>query len=148
MSLDMDTTTAAEPQVRAWELLASLAASGQDSAIMHDAQSFVRRAVELMHEYLPCPWGLFLLQSLVEGPVRASWGLDDDQLQQALARNGHRTTADAIEVPLEHEGASAGVLLLGRPEVDTIRAPGFLKALRGQIELLITLQLREAVRQR
>src|SRR3954469_24619248 len=112
MSLDMDTTTIAGPLVRAWELLADLAACGQDKATLHDAQSFVRRAVELTRSYLPCPWGLLVLHSNREEPVRASWGLDDERLQLLLARNGHRSAAEAIEILLHHDGMLAGELLL------------------------------------
>ncbi|HEX5688633.1 MAG TPA: GAF domain-containing protein, partial [Roseiflexaceae bacterium] len=81
-----------------------------------------------------------LLQHDVGGPVRESWGLDDNQLQQLLARNGHRTPETTIELPLEHAGASAGVLLLGNPADGSVFAPGLLEALRRQLELLITLQ--------
>src|SRR4029450_10693119 len=105
MSLDMDTTTVAGPQVRAWEHLALLAASGQDSVALHDTQSFVLHAVELMRSHLPCPWGLLLLQSMVDGPVRARWGLGDEQLQDLLARNGHHRPTDVVEVELRYIGA-------------------------------------------
>src|SRR5262245_60399032 len=127
MSLDMDTTTVAGPQVRAWELLANLAASGQDSVTLHDTQSFVLHAVELMRTHLPCPWGLMLLHSVADGPARASWGLGDDQLQELLVRNGHPHSADVIEIELRSTGAPVGALLLGSsPDADTVLATGFL----------------------
>src|SRR5262245_36447999 len=149
MPLDMDTTTVAGPQVRAWELLAHLAASGQDSVALHDTQSFVLQAVELLRSHLPWPWGLLLLHSIVEGPTRASWGLDDEQLQQLLARNGHRQPADVLEIELRHTGAPIGTLLLGSsPDADIVLVPGFLQALQGQLELLIAVQWREAEHQR
>src|SRR5262245_8500634 len=149
MSLDMDTTTVAGPQVRAWELLANLAASGQDSVALHDTQSFVQHAVELMRSHLPCAWGLLLLHSIAEGPARASWGLDDDQLQELLARNGHHQPADIIEIELRHIGAPVGALLLsGSPDADAVLVPGFLQALQGQLELLIAVQRREIQHQR
>ncbi|MFL5806720.1 MAG: GAF domain-containing protein [Roseiflexaceae bacterium] len=81
--------------------------------------------------------------------MRESWGLDDEQLQELLARNGHRSLDDTIEIALQQAGAPIGVLLLGNShEADTILAPSFLQALRGQLELLIALQQREAEHQR
>ncbi len=57
--------------------------------------------------------------------------------------------ADAIEVPLQHAGAPAGMLLLGTaPNTKAILTPSFLGALRSQIELLISLHQREAERLR
>src|SRR5262245_11020628 len=145
----MDTTTVAGPQVRAWELLAGLAASAQDSVALHDTQNLVYHAVELMPSHLPCPWGLMLLQSIVEGPAQASWGLDDGQLQELLARNGHRHSTDVIEIELQHTGASVGALLLGSsPDAEAVLVSGFLQALQSQLELLIAVQRREAEHQR
>jgi PAS domain S-box-containing protein len=149
MSLDMDATTVAEPQVRAWELLAHLADIGQDSGTLHDAQSFVRGAVDSIRSHLVCPWGLFLLHSIVDGSVQESWGLDDEQLQDLLARNGHRPPDETTEITLHHAGAPIGMLQLGSSrEADAILTPSFLQALRGQLELLIALQQREAEHQR
>ena len=149
MSLDMDSTTVAGPQVRAWELLANLADSGQESETLHDAQSLVRCAVDVIRSHLACPWGLLLLHTIVDGPVRASWGLDDVQLQDLLARNGLRSADDMTEVALQFAGAPVGVLLLGNPrEADALLPPSFLQALRGQLELLIALQQREATYRR
>src|SRR6185436_1804975 len=100
----MDTSTEATPLVRAWELLADLASCGQDSTAIHDAHSLVQRIANLAQSRLPCPWGLILLQHVVDPPVQASWG------------------------------------------ADATLSPGFLQALRSQIELLITLHRRELTR--
>ena len=145
MSLAMDTTTLAAPLVRAWGLVASLAACGQDGATIDDAQSLARRVADLMRSHLPCPWGLIVLHSTVGTPITASWGLDDARLQRLLEYNGHGALADALEMPLHHAGALAGRLMLGTaPETDAILTPEFLQALRNQVELLISLQRREA----
>jgi GAF domain-containing protein len=107
---------------------------------LHNAQTFVQRIAKVIREHLPCPWGLLLLHSDVDTPARESWGLDDAQLQQLIARNGHGTPGATIEIPFDHSGQPAGVLLLGSPSDGSALAPGLLEALRNQLELLITLQ--------
>ncbi|HEX9371912.1 MAG TPA: GAF domain-containing protein, partial [Roseiflexaceae bacterium] len=145
----MDTTTVASPLERAWELLSDLAACGQDSATIHDAENLARCITDRVRGRLPCPWGLFLLQLHVDTTSSASWGLDDESVQRLIARNGHGLPTDAVEVPLQHEGTAAGALLLGAtPAIEPVLTPRFLQALRAQIELLITLHRREVERQR
>ena len=145
----MDTSTEATPLVRAWELLADLAACGQDSTAIRDAHELASRIADHVARRLPCPWGLFLLQTTAHPAASARWGLDDDRTQRLLMRNGHGLPADAIEVLFEHAGAPAGMLLLGvAPNTEAILTPSFLQALRSQIELLISLHQRETERLR
>ena len=135
----MDTTTEATPLVRAWELLADLAACGQDSTAIRDAQELAQPYRRSVARRLPCPWGLILLQTVADPAASARWGLDDERTQRLLKRNGHGLPADAIEIPLQHAGAPAGMLLLGiTPSTEAILTPSFLQALRSQIELLIS----------
>src|SRR5215213_5583687 len=145
----MDTSTEATPLVRAWGLLADLAACGQDSTAIRDTHELASRIADHVARHLPCPWGLILLQTATQPAASARWGLDDDRTQRLLTRNGHGLPADAIDIPLEHAGAPAGTLLLGvSPTSETILTPGFLGALRSQIELLISLHQRESERVR
>ena len=145
----MDTSTEATPLVRAWELLADLADCGQDSTAIRDAHELASRIADHVARRLPCPWGLILLQTVAHPAASARWGLDDDRTQRLLKRNGHGMPADAIEVPLQHAGAPAGMLLLGTARnTKAILTPSFLGALRSQIELLISLHQREAERLR
>ena len=105
----------------------------------------MRRVTEIVRSHLTCPWGFIVLHSLVEAPIWAGWGLADEQIRHLLTRKRRATPADAIDVPLQHEGAAVGTLLLGTsPETEAILTPGFLLALRSQLELLINLQQREA----
>jgi len=90
-----------------------------------------------------------LLQTVAPPAASARWGLDDARTQRLLTRNGHGLPADAIEIPLQHAGVSAGMLLLGAsPHTEAILTPSFLQTLRSQIELLISVQQREAERLR
>ncbi len=60
--------------------------------------------------------------------MRASWGLDDAQLQELLARNGHRPLDDMTEVTLQYAGMPVGVLLLGNsPEADALLPLAFFR---------------------
>src|SRR5215213_4743492 len=134
----MDTSTEATPLVRAWELLADLAACGQDNTAIRDAHELASRIADHVARRLPCPWGLVLLQTIAHPATSARWGLDDARTQRLLKRNGHGLPADAIEVPLQYAGAPAGTLLLGTaPNTEAILTPSFLQALGSQIELLI-----------
>ncbi|MEO7913103.1 MAG: GAF domain-containing protein, partial [Roseiflexaceae bacterium] len=145
----MDTSTEATPLVRAWELLADLAACGQDSTAIRDAQVLASCIADHVARRLPCPWGLVLLQNVAQPSISARWGLDDERTQRLLTRNGHGLPADAIEIPLQHAGVAAGMLLLGAsPNTEAILTPSFLQALRSQVELLISVQQREAERLR
>ncbi|MEP7188319.1 MAG: hypothetical protein ABI901_03905, partial [Roseiflexaceae bacterium] len=109
----MDTSTEATPLVRAWELLADLAACGQDSAAIRDAHELASCIADHVARRLPCPWGLVLLQAAAQPEASARWGLDDERTQRLLTRNGHGLPADAIDIPLQRAGAPAGMLLLG-----------------------------------
>jgi GAF domain-containing protein len=145
----MDTSIEATALVRAWELLADLAACGQDNTTIRDAQELASRIADHVARRLPCPWGLILLQSSVQSAASARWGLDDERAQRLLTRNGYPLPADLIDIPLQHEGVPAGMLLLGAaPSAEAVLTPGFLQALRGQIELLISVQRRETERLR
>src|SRR5262245_50564302 len=104
----MDTSTEATPLARAWELLADLAACGQDSTAIRDADELACRIADLVGRRLPCPWGLVVLQPIAQPATSAQWGLDDEHTQRLLKRNGHGLPTDAIEVSLQHAGAPAG----------------------------------------
>lgn len=148
MALNMDSTTVAGPQVRAWELLANLADSGQNQATMQDAQSFVQSVVTILRSHLACPWGVFVLQASVDSEARASWGLTDSQLQEVFVHNGHRLDDSLIELPLHCAEQQVGTLVLAAPHSpEPSLPPAFLQALARQLELLITHHLREAKQQ-
>ncbi|HWQ15250.1 MAG TPA: GAF domain-containing protein [Roseiflexaceae bacterium] len=138
----MDTTTVAPPVVRAWELLAALAACRQ--AGDGTSQDLAQRIADLARDHLPCPWGLVLLHSVGGERASAAWGLDDERLHALMARNGHPLPEDAAEIPLHVADEPAGAILLAAgPEAQAILSPGFLLAIRNQVELLLTLQRRE-----
>jgi GAF domain-containing protein/two-component sensor histidine kinase len=137
----MDTTIVAAPVVRAWELLAALAAYRQTEG---NANVLAQRVAALAQEHLQCPWGLFLLQSATGEGVSAGWGLDDAGRHQLTNRNGHPLPENTIEIPLHYADELAGTLLLGsNDETAGLLATGLLPALRNQLELLISLQRRE-----
>ena len=142
----MDTTTVASALARAWELLAHLAACGQAQATIRDAEALAQRIADLARDHLPCPWGLFLLPSSVgPTPTPASWGLDDEQAELLIVRNGHGLPAGALEIPILPAEARGGALLLGiTPAAEPILTPAFAQALRSQLELLVSLHWREA----
>jgi len=145
----MDTTTISSPLVRAWELLADLAACGQGITAVQGANDLADRIAELINTRLSCPWGLILLHIPADLPVSASWGLDSEQERQLIRQNGNKSVAQAYELPLHYDGLPIGKLLLGSaPDTDPICTPSFLQALRAQLELLISLYQREAERQR
>ena len=75
----MDTSTEATPLVRAWELLADLAACGQDSAAIRDAYELASCIADHVARRLACPWGLVLLQAVGQPDALARWGLDDER---------------------------------------------------------------------
>src|SRR5215207_2536995 len=128
----MDTSTEATPLARAWELLADLAACGQDSTAIRDAHELASRIADHLARRLPCPWGLVLLQTVAYPAASARWGLDDARTQRLLKRNGHGLPADAIDIQLQHAGAPAGMLLLGAASnTEAILTPSFLGALRS-----------------
>ncbi len=142
----MDTTTIAAPPAPAWALLADLAACGQDSTLLSDAGRLAHRIAERLRAHLACPWGSIVLRTGVSSNVTAGWGGDDSHQPHLYTRNGYTLPpADgAVELRLEHEQAHAGTVLLGRTaELDTLLVPGFVTALRTQLELLIALQRRE-----
>ncbi|HEU5098120.1 MAG TPA: GAF domain-containing protein, partial [Roseiflexaceae bacterium] len=145
----MDTSTEATPLARAWELLADLAACGKDSIAIRDAQELASCIADRVARQLPFPWGLVVLQNVGRSLVSARWGVDEERAQRLLTRNGHALPADVIDIPFHHDGAPAGMLLLGAsPSAEATLTPGFLQALRSQIELLISVQQREAERLR
>src|SRR5262245_50688736 len=117
----MDTTTISSPLVRAWGLVADLAACGRDITAIPSDTDFAGRVVELINARLSCPWGLFLLQTSAPTPVVVSWGLDGEQEQRLIRQNGNRAHSDAFEILLHYNNTPAGKLLIGsNPELEAI----------------------------
>jgi GAF domain-containing protein/two-component sensor histidine kinase len=143
----MDTTMIAAPQASAWELLADLATCGQESATLRDAGSLAACLLDRVRARLICPWALLVLYEAGATAVSAGYGLPPERQERLLRRNGHPLDPDTVEVALTVAHAPAGVLYLGRaPHLEEHLPPGFLEALRRQIELLLVLQRREAER--
>lgn len=136
----MDATTVTSPHVRAWEILTGLAEYGRSDI---DAQTMVRRIVELAQDYLPCPWGVIAVQT---GGVThsAGWGVSPEWRQRLIERS-ISIPDQTIELPLYYQDAPVGMVWLGMPAAHHEQlTPGFLTTLRHQIELLIVLLHREA----
>ncbi|MEN9935446.1 MAG: hypothetical protein RLZZ387_2025 [Chloroflexota bacterium] len=131
----MDTTTVATPVVRAWELLAALAACRQTERSLHELG---RRIAALARDHLPHPWGLVVLRDADDETIASGWGLGEELLHQLANRNGHPLPERSLAIQLLYLGETAGEIILGAPTDDhQPLSPGFLLALGGQIELLI-----------
>jgi GAF domain-containing protein/two-component sensor histidine kinase len=135
----MDTTTTA-PVVRAWELLAALAAYRPADRTVHD---LVQQVALLARDHLTCPWGFIVLQSAVGESFRMSWGLATDELQRIASRNGFPLPENTFEIPLHHNDDPVGAIILGGGDDPSVLSAAFLVALRNQVELLIALQRHE-----
>src|SRR5947209_10849295 len=115
----MDTRTLAAQSASVWSLVAGLAACGQDNATLGDASELASCITERIHNSLSCPWGLFLLHNVEGSATVASWGLDDDQQQYLLNRNGHQPALAAIELQLKYQHAPVGRLLFSEtPQIE------------------------------
>jgi GAF domain-containing protein/two-component sensor histidine kinase len=141
----MDTTTVASTPVRAWELLADLAAYGQEHSA--SPQELAQQIVELIQQHLACPWGLIVIGPAAGDAVIANWGVDADLQRRLLDRDQSSLPDNTAELRLRHDDEPAGVLFLGFAETPLV-AEGFLLALRNQIEMLITMQRRSFEQQR
>ncbi len=114
-------TTIVSPIARAWELLAALALFRQRRSRADTAAAIA----ELLREHLPSPAGRIALGTGAEAQL-ASWGDEADYEDGQL------------ELALDIGGDPAGALQLATT-IDTpaVYTPGFLLALRGQLELTI-----------
>jgi GAF domain-containing protein/nitrogen-specific signal transduction histidine kinase len=137
----MDLTIA--PPAASWELLADLAAFGQESTQLRDEVLFAERLAKQVRARLMAPWGAVLMYTPT-GPIIEEWGLEAHQRTQLLTDGENYTALDGCFIPFDHGQAPAGMLVLGRtPALETLQSSGFLEALRRQLELLETVRRRE-----
>lgn len=141
----MDTTTTLAPPDSAWELIAELAARGNDPTALNDATALARSIVEHVCVSLQCPWAVLLLHGVVESVV-VGQGLSPEA--QAALVSGDLAQAHSYELLLHSEQGDGGMLWIGlTPHIEPLLSSGFVDALRRQIELLVVIQRRESARQ-
>lgn len=141
----MDMTTLAPP-ASAWELLADLAARGNDSTLLHNPNALARRIVEQICVHLQCPWATMLLHTSLDS-ILVGQGLDQAAQQRLVERRADSTLTPMIELSLQIDDISAGTVWIGvTAALESTFSAGFLTALRHQIELLASLQRRESQR--
>ncbi len=140
----METSVVATPLVRAWNILAELAAYGKRDEFAVDPGELAQAIADLIATSLACPWGLVVLSDGTRDET-AGWGLEPQEMTRFANGDGVNLPDDTVEIRFEHNGQPAGLLLLGvHSEAREAASPPFLAALRNQIELLINIQRRTA----
>ncbi len=146
----MDMTTIAAPPESVWLLLAELANCGQNIDLLLDSQQLAQTIATCLRTHLSCTWGYVALDASPDAAA-ASWGLDSAQQQALALHNGcpPAVPAGTLGMQLAYEQAPAGSVLLGMTPVEeqALQSSGFMAALQRQLELLLTLQRREATHQ-
>jgi hypothetical protein len=131
------------PPVRELVLLSQLTRCAQQPTLLSDGPRLVAHVAALLQQNLPCAWGALVLLEQQTISAQAHWGLNDEQVQHAMYRNGvvHvERLLVAHDVSLQFGDTPVGFLRLGAASIGLPTLDdAFVQTLADQIALLFGL---------